>query len=126
MIASMIDGKVKDLEELYGNLGRAREMPHLLDDATVDRAIKLHETVREDGRIFEEQLARWRKEDLTEGQRLEIERLAGQMVKYNEMCEKILALAKELKKGTIDSIFSMSDAELAIAVLTGKIKMPKF
>lgn len=124
VIASMIDRKVIDLEDLYDNLDRAKEKPHVLDDATVNRTIELHEKVRDDAGLFDEQLARWRREGLTEGQSREVERLAGQMVRYRELCEKILTLAKELKKGTIDSILSMSDADLAMAVLTGKIKMP--
>ena len=46
------------------------------------------------------------------------------MVKYRKMCEEIIAVSEEIKKGTINRILEMSDEELAIAVLTGKLKMP--
>jgi hypothetical protein len=46
------------------------------------------------------------------------------MVKYRKMCEDIIAVSEEIKKGTINRILEMSDEEVAIAVMTGKLKRP--
>jgi len=125
MIAMAVDGQVNALEEGYGNLKRARVKPHVLDDATVERTIKVHQKTLGDAWLFEEQLARWGREELDGAQRKEVERLTGQMAKYREICTNVIELAQELKKGTIDSIMGMSDEELAMAVLMGKLKLPK-
>jgi hypothetical protein len=45
-------------------------------------------------------------------------------LKYRKMCEEIIAVSEEVKKVTINRILEMSDEEVAIAVLTGKLKMP--
>ncbi|WP_171845265.1 MULTISPECIES: hypothetical protein [Burkholderia] len=38
---------------------------------------------------------------------------------------EILALVDELSQGTIDRIMDISDAELAAAVLSGRLDLPK-
>jgi len=125
MIAMAVDGQVKALEEGYGGLKEAREKPYVLDDATVNRTIKVHEKTLDDAWVFEEQLARWSREELDGPQRQEVERLTGQMAKRCEICRKVIELAQELKKGTIDRIMRMSDKEVAMAVMMGKLKLPK-
>jgi hypothetical protein len=91
---------------------------------TVDRAINNHRKYLDDAWVYDEQIVRWKKEKLTEEQYREIQRLTGQMVKYRKMCEDIISLSEEVRKGTINRILEMSDEEVAIAVLTGKLKMP--
>ncbi len=123
-IASIIDEEVENFEDLYKNLGEARERPHVMNDMIIDRAINNHRKYLEGAWVYDEQLARWKKEKLTEEQSQEIERLTGQMLKYRKMCEDIIAVSEEIKKGTINRILEMSDEEVAIAVLTGKLKRP--
>jgi len=125
MIASIIDGEVENFEDLYKNLCEARKKPHVMDDITVDRAISNHKRYLEEAWVYDEQITRWKKENLTGEQRREIERLAGQMVKYRKMCEEIIAVSEEIKKGTINRIPEMSEEELTMAVLSGKLKMPE-
>ncbi len=123
-IASIIDEEVDNFEDLYKNLGEARKKPHVMDDMIIDRAINNHRKYLEGAWVYDEQIARWKKEKLTEEQYREIQRLTGQMIKYRKMCEEIIAVSEEIKKGTINRILEMSDEEVAIAVLTGKLKMP--
>jgi len=73
--------------------------------------------------IPEEQLARWKKDDLTATQRQEVERLDGQLTRLREVIAAILALAEELKGGTIESVLAKSDIELALEMLSGKRKL---
>jgi len=123
-IASIIDEEVANFEDLYKNLGEARKKPHVMDDQIIDRAINNHRKYLEGAWVYDEQLSRWKKENLTEKQSREIERLTSQMLKYRKMCEEIIAVSEEIKKGTINRILEMSDEEVAIAVLTGKLKRP--
>ena len=123
-IASSIDGEVENFEDLYKNLCEARKKPHVMDDMTLDRAINNHRKYLEEAWVYDEQLVRWKKEELTEKQCREIERLAGQMVKYRKMCEEIIAVSEEIKKGTINRILEMSEEDVAMAILTGKLKKP--
>jgi len=123
-IASIIDGEVNNFEDLYRPLCEARKKPHVMDDITLDRAINNHRKYLEEAWVYDEQLVRWKKEKLTEKQSCEIERMTGQMVKYRKICEDIISVSEEIKKGSINRILEMSDEDLAMAVLTGKMKMP--
>ncbi len=123
MIATAIDEMLGMAEEQYGNLQQARERPHVLDDYTVGRVIKVFTEQSNDLWLYEEQLARWKKDDLTATQRQEVERLDGQLARLREVIAAILALAGELKGGTIESILAKSDIELALEVLSGKRKL---
>jgi hypothetical protein len=98
------------------------EKPHVLDDATVDRIIRLYTVQAEDVALFEEQLARWKNEALTPAQEREIEQLHEQLQQLGALEAKILTLAMRLKEGTIDSVLRKSDLELALEVLSGKRK----
>ena len=42
LIASLIDGELADGQEHYATLLSVRDRPYVLDDATVERSIKLH------------------------------------------------------------------------------------
>ena len=123
-IASIIDGEVEAFEDLYKILSEARKNTSAMDDMTIEPAINNHRKYLEEAWVYDEQIARWKKEKLTEEHILELDRLKEQMVKYRKMCEEIIAVSEEIKKGTINRILEMSDEELAMAVLTGKIKMP--
>jgi len=122
VIARLIRETLKDTEEQYQTLLEAEDKPHVLDDALVDRVARLYTVQAEDVGLFEEQLARWRKEDLTPQQEQEIGRLNEQIRQLSEVGAKILSLAEELKHGTIDSILRKSDVELGLEVLLGKRK----
>ena len=123
MIAQLIRETLKDTDEQYRTLREAEEKPHVLDDALVDRVIRLYTVQAEDVALFEEQLARWRKEDLTPAQAQEIGQLKESLQQLRELEAKILSLAEKLKEGTIDSILRKSDIELAMEILSGKRKL---
>jgi len=89
----------------------------LLDDYTVNRVKKVFTDQQKDLWLFEEQLTRWKSGKLTGEQRVEIERLVGQMKKLREQITMILALADQLGKGTIEKVMAKSDAELGLEFL---------
>ena len=73
--------------------------------------------------LYEGQLSRWKALNLTSSQRQEVDRLAAQIPTIRERITAILALAEELKGGTIDTIMAKSDLELGLEVLLGKRKL---
>jgi hypothetical protein len=69
LIGSMIDGMLQDAEEHYQTLLQASRKPHVLDDYTVGRVFEVFGRQKDDLWLFEEQLARWKRDKLSVGQR---------------------------------------------------------
>ena len=116
-IAEIIDGGLADADEHHATLLQVRDKPYVLDDATLERSIKVHTEQLEFTWVFREQLDRWHRTDLTTHEREEIDRLSVQLELLRKVLTNILALADELKDGTIDKILAKSDLELGIEVL---------
>ena len=117
LIASLIDGELADAQEHHATLLSVRDRPYVLDDATVERSLKLHTEQRDFLGVFAEQLARWRHEQPTITQRRELDRLEGQIERLRKVLSDILALAEELQQGTIERVLAKSDLELGIEAL---------
>ena len=118
LIGSMIDEMLQDAQEQYKNLAEARLKPWVLDEYTVNRVIKVYTEQRDDilG-LYEEQLKRWKGLSLKTTQRVEIGRLSGQLENLRTVITDILALADELKKGTIERQLAKDDTELGLEAL---------
>ncbi len=124
LIAWAIDGMAESADEQLINLQQAEDQPHVLDLPTVDRVIKVYTEQQGDLWLYREQLARWCKLALTDTQRAEVTRLDERLTTLGTRIEAILALAQQLRPHTIESILAKSDVELALDVLTGKIRPP--
>jgi hypothetical protein len=124
LIATIIDGMLADDRETYATLLEARPRPSVMDDATVARVKRVFTEQQDDLWLYEEQLAHWGRQDLTAGQRREVDRLTGQLARVREVAAAILALADELAPLTIDRLLAMDDAELGLATLLGLIPLP--
>ncbi len=79
--------------------------------------IAVFTTQQDDLWLFEEQLRRWAAQDLTDVQRREVGRLTGQLEQLHQVIAAILALADELKSGTIEQVLAKSDAQLGLEFL---------
>ncbi len=73
-----------------------------MDDYTVGRVREVHSSQRDDLWLYEEQLARWDKNGPNEAQRQEIQRLRQPLERLRAALNSTLALADELKEGTIE------------------------
>ncbi len=123
ILTSILDSMLHDVEGQYRTLLECRPKPYVLDDSTVDRVIRVFRQQKGDLPVYGEQLARWATADLSASQRQEVERLNGVLAKLHEVADAILALAEELRQGTIDRILSKSDVELGLEFLMGKRKL---
>ena len=118
MIANLIDSQLSDAKEQYTTFLEARNKPHVLNDSIVQRTIKVYTEQLDFTQVFEKQLLKWEKEEyLIPIIRTELCRLQAQ-VKYSyKTLKDIIALAEELKMGTIEKVMEKSDLEIGIESL---------
>jgi hypothetical protein len=114
LIASMISTSLTETREHPGTLTKAKDRPHVLDDATIDRVEQVHTEQMEFVGIYSQQIARWRTEKLPSAQVSELDRMDTQNQQLREATKAVLDLAGELRKGTIDRVLGMSDLELGL------------
>jgi len=124
VFTDMVDGMLEAALAQLDNLQRAADTPHVLDDATLNRVIELNDNQMQDHWLFEEQFARWKREPLSHAQAKEVDRLTQQSSKLKGTNEAIRAIVHRLAESTIDKIMAMDETELALAVLSGKLKPP--
>jgi hypothetical protein len=122
LIGSMIDGLLDEVKQQYGNLQSCRTQPHVLDDYTVGRVIKVYTEQAGDVGLYAEQLSRWNRLKLTPSQRQEVDRLSEQIPRIRDRISAILVLAAELKGGTLETVLGKSDREVGLEFLLGKRK----
>ncbi len=69
--------------------------------------------------IYARQIDRWRTEGLTEDQARELDRMEAQNKRLRAVTADVLALARELRQGTIDRVLATGDMELGFWALLG-------
>jgi hypothetical protein len=114
--------RIDNAEEHYQTLLQASPEPHVLDDYTVGRVFEVFGSQKDDLWLFEEQLARWKMDKLSIGQRHEVDRLTEQVGRCRTVIDSILSLAEQLKEGTIEKVLAKSDLELGLEFLLNKRK----
>jgi len=119
LIASMIATSLADTQEHLGTLAEARNRPHALDDATIDRVEQVHTEQMEFIGIYGQQITRWRAEQPSSARISELDRMDSQNQQLRDVTKAVLDLAGELRKGTIDRVLGMSDLELGLQTLLG-------
>ena len=124
LIASMIDASLDDTREHLATLTKARAKPHVLDDATIDRVERVHAEQMEFVGIYTEQINRWRGEKPSASQKRTLDRMATQNQQLRDVTADVLALARELRNGTIEQVLAKSDIELALQSLLGNRPPP--
>ena len=120
LISSMIDTSLNDTREHLGTLGKAKDRPHVLDDATIDRVEQVHTEQMNYVDIYTQQISRWRTEKPSASQARELDRMEEQNQQLRGITADVLALASELRKGTIERVLGMSDLELGLQYLLGR------
>lgn len=114
LIASLIAQGLAVAQEQHDLYQQASHKPHVLDDATVDRALKQCREELDHLWWYEEQLARWQREPLTEAQRKEIQRLSEYIPRIRALSETSVKLLGKIRTGTINRILEKSDEELGM------------
>ena len=124
MFESMVSEGIDYTLEQDALFLEAKGKPHVLDDSIIDRGERVFQDQIEDTTWYDRQIARWRKQGLTEQQRTQVDKFEASANRYREASKRVLVLLEELRKGTINRILEMDDEELALNVLLDKIKPP--
>ena len=93
---------------------KARPKPFVLDDATIAETKRVNGEGLEWCDVYDRQLERWRSERLTGAQQGEVARLQGVSGELRVELTRILELADELGRGTIERQLAKSDLELGL------------
>ena len=123
-LAKMVDAQLEEVETQLQSLREAQKQPHVLDDYTVGRVLKVYGEQQEFMWVYEAQVERWQKEPLSQTQQQQLEQMSRQLKQIEPGLSEILKIAEDLKGKTIESILGKSDVELALDVLSGKIPPP--
>ena len=118
MFSQLIDEQLEHDHEQLASLQQAEGKPHILDDATVARILKLYTESAELTECYRRQLQRWQQAQPTARQRQEIERLQAQVDQLEQCHANILTLAKSFEGKTIDQVLAKTDLELAMEYLS--------
>lgn len=119
LIADMIRDSLNDTREHLSTLTKAKAQPHVLDHTTIDRVEQVHTEQMEFVYLYTQQIGRWRTEEPSASQAHELDRMEKQNHQLRAATADVLALARELRKGTIDRVLAMSDLELGLQALLG-------
>ena len=119
LISSMIDTSLNDTREHLGTLSKAKDRPHVLDDATIDRVEQVHAEQMNHVDIYTQQISRWRDEMPSASQTRALDRMATQTQRLRDVTADVLALAGELRKGTIEQVLGISDVQIGLQSLLG-------
>ena len=103
-VAISVDELLENAEEQYESLSEARRKPHVLDDEIIDRVDRLYTERLHYLRLYRQQLDRWKQRQPTAQQMAEIHTLNQKVTRGKKLSQEILALARELRKGTINRI----------------------
>src|SRR5258708_36032961 len=103
-----------------GTLAKAKDRPHVLDDATIDLVEQVHIEQMDYVEIYTQQISRWRNEKASADQLRELDRMDNQNQQLRPVTADVLALASELREGTIERVLRMSDLELGLQYLLRK------
>jgi hypothetical protein len=125
LITSMIDTALDDTREHLATLTKAKARPHVLDNATIGRVERVHTEQMEFIAIYTQQISRWRDEKPSDSQTSTLDRMATRNQQLRDVTADVLALARELRKGTIERILTMGDAELGLQSLLGNRLTPE-
>lgn len=121
-----IEEQVEIYREQRRLLEKAGSMPHVMDDATLDRVIRLMEDQHPVREAIAAQISIWQT-DKTIGDEKTLRQLsaAGKGNRFlMETAQDLLHKAREMKSHTIDRIMEMSDVELGLRFLGGELRLP--
>ena len=121
MVATAINGHLSSSKEQYETLLKAKDKPYVLDNATIERIIKVFKEQESFIPYYTEQLQRWRKEELSSNQLIVVVDLEEKLPELKELTEKVLRLAHNLENYTIEKIMALDEAVLAMLHLKGEL-----
>jgi hypothetical protein len=120
MVRSNSEGQLADLRTLLASLKAGRAKPHVFDDATIERVIRVHTETLTFLPYTRRQLDRWKTEHPSAAEQQMIQIIRAEVDETEKVLHEVLALAREISVGTVEKVLGMSEFEVALAALAGK------
>lgn len=120
----IITGQLAAAVEQLHNLEACKHRPHVLDDAIIDRIIKLHTEQNESTSVPIEQCRKWCQQNPSPQQLADIKKIESDTQELEKINTQVLFLAQNFKVHTIDRILEKEDGELALDFLMGNLYPP--
>ncbi|MBW8832671.1 MAG: hypothetical protein JF606_25385 [Burkholderiales bacterium] len=117
LVRSISEGQLADLRNLRRKLAGARAQPHVFDDATIDRVIRVHTESLGFLPYTRRQLNHWDGARPSASEREAIQRIRVKTDETEQLVREVLTLAQEIKAGTIDKVLATDDFELGWSAL---------
>lgn len=114
-------GQLDSSKEQLTNLEKAKDKPHILDDETIERIIKLHCSQNEDNWVFFEQCKKWRDASPSDEQLAQIAEVEKNTSKLESINNEVIKLAESFKGKTIDDVMAKDDAQLGLEWLLNSL-----
>ncbi|MBU3146949.1 hypothetical protein, partial [Clostridium sp. CF012] len=106
----MISGQLEEAKDQYKNLLKAQSKPYVLNDEIVERVIKVFSEQLDFICLYENQISKWHDEEtLSTTLETNLSKSQVQLQELSKVITNILALAAELKNGTIEKVMGKSD-----------------
>lgn len=118
-LTEMVDGQMEETQRFHATLSQARERPHVLDAAILDRAQQQYGERAYWLNVYAEQFRRWRALPLTPPQQETVDRLSREVEATRLVVGQVLALVKELRFESAHRRRERSAAERALNELIG-------
>ena len=115
MFATMISGQLEEAKNQYENLLQAEHKPYVLNDAIIERTIKVFKEQLDFICLYENQISKWHDEEtLTTKIESDLSISQVQLAELNKVLTNILSLTNKLKSRTIEKVMGKSDFELGM------------
>ena len=121
MIYDLSKTMLESSQENLENFEEAQDRPHVLDDAIVERSVKLYTEQNKDIIHFINQCKEWKKENLTPKQEEQVTACESNYKELRKSNQRILFLMDHYKDRTIEKILQKDDIEMAFDFLMGNI-----
>ncbi|MGK0468464.1 hypothetical protein [Clostridium sp.] len=118
MLSTMVSDQLQEAKTQYENLLQAKPKPYVLNDEIIERVIKVFTEQFDYICLYENQISKWQYEEtLTTKIESDLAKPQMQLQELSKVLTNLLALAGELKKGTIEKVMEKSDLELGLEIL---------
>lgn len=123
MIPTMVtltNDMVSSSSKQLANFEKAKDQPHVLDNAIIVRSLKLYKEQKEQTKVFLNQCSIWRKEALTNIESAQVRAIEDNILLLVTLNHQILEILDYCKELTIDKILKKEGTDLSWDFFGGK------
>ena len=113
MFVEMTEEMLNSAKDQLRNMEQAQHKPYILDDATINRTIKIYTEQNRYFPLYLEQCQRWEKENLSQQACEQVATVKDCITQLAPIVDTILHIAQSCKGGTLEQMLGKDDMTLA-------------